>query len=238
MNQFGQSGGGEMTTIAENLAAIRATIPDGVRLLAVSKTFPAAAIRAAYGEGVRDFGESRIQEAIAKQAELADLTDIQWHFIGHLQSNKAKKALTHFDWIHTCDHLNLAQRLDRLAAELGKSAKILLQVKPCPDPDKYGWPLESLGGDLPALAQCQHLNIQGLMTILPLGLTTAEIRQAFQATQATAAQIHNQFSPALTMTELSMGMSGDYPLAVAAGATLIRIGRGIFGDRPPLPPQT
>ncbi|MEA5419817.1 YggS family pyridoxal phosphate-dependent enzyme [Spirulina sp. CCNP1310] len=227
-----------MTTIAENLAAIRATIPDGVRLLAVSKTFPAAAIRAAYGEGVRDFGESRIQEAIAKQADLADLTDIQWHFIGHLQSNKAKKALTHFDWIHTCDHLALAQRLDRLTAQLGKSPKILLQVKPCPDPDKYGWPLESLGADLPALAQCQHLNIQGLMTILPLGLTSEEIRQAFQATQTTAAQIHNQFSPALTMTELSMGMSGDYPLAIAAGATMIRIGRGIFGDRPPFSPKT
>jgi len=237
MNQSGQLGGA-MTTIAENLRAIRATIPDTVRLLAVSKTFPAAAIRAAYGEGVRDFGESRIQEAIAKQAELADLTDIQWHFIGHLQSNKAQKALTHFDWIHTCDHLALAQRLDRLAAPLEKSPRILLQVKPCPDPDKYGWPLESLGEDLPALDQCQHLNIQGLMTILPLSLTSGEIRQAFQATQAAAAQIQGQFSPALKMTELSMGMSGDYPLAVEAGATMIRIGRGIFGDRPPFPPPT
>ncbi len=227
-----------MTTIAKNLAAIRATIPDPVRLLAVSKTFPAAAIRAAYGEGVRDFGESRIQEAIAKQAELTDLTDIQWHFIGHLQSNKAKKALTHFDWIHTCDHLALAQRLDRLAAELGQCPKILLQVKVRPDPDKYGWPLETLWPDLPALTQCHHLNIQGLMTILPLGLTSAETRQAFQETQAAATQIQTQFSPPLTMTELSMGMSGDYPLAVAAGATIIRVGRGIFGDRPPLAPQT
>ncbi|TVQ55600.1 MAG: YggS family pyridoxal phosphate-dependent enzyme [Spirulina sp. DLM2.Bin59] len=227
-----------MTTIAENLATIRATIPDGVRLLAVSKTFPAAAIRAAYHEGVRDFGESRIQEAIAKQAELADLTDIQWHFIGHLQSNKAKKALTHFDWLHTCDHLALAQRLDRLAAELGKSPQILLQVKPCPDPDKYGWPLASLWPDLAALAQCHHLNIQGLMTILPLGLTPAATRQAFQETEAAAAQIREQFSPPLGMTELSMGMSGDYPLAIAAGATMIRIGRGIFGDRPPLPSST
>jgi pyridoxal phosphate enzyme (YggS family) len=224
-----------MTSIASRLAAIGQTLPPGVRLLAVSKTFPVTAIREAYGAGVRDFGESRIQEAIAKQAELHDLPDIRWHLIGHLQSNKAKKAVEQFDWIHTCDSLKLAQRLDRLAAELGKSPNVFLQVKPRPDANKYGWPLADLAADLPQLAQCQHLKIQGLMTILPLGLTTADTLKAFQETRDAAAHIAAAYGPPLAMTELSMGMSGDYPIAIAAGSTMVRIGRGIFGDRPPDP---
>jgi hypothetical protein len=220
-----------MGTIAENLVHIRAQIPDSVRLLAVSKTFPAVAIREAYAAGIRDFGESRIQEAEQKQAELADLTDIQWHFIGHLQSNKAKKAIAQFDWIQTCDSLKLAQRLNRLAEEIEQTPKICLQVKIRPDPDKYGWSPSQLQADLAALDQLTGLNIQGLMTILPLGLTAAETVAAFQDLRELAGAIAAQSWQHLQMQELSMGMSADYPYAIQAGATMVRLGRLIFGDR-------
>ena len=151
--------------------------------------------------------------------------------IGHLQSNKAKKALELFTWIHSCDRLALAQRLDRLAGEMNKSPQICLQIKLLPDPSKHGWEEADLWQDLPALAQCSHLKIQGLMTILPLGLTPEEISHTFTRLKELAARINQQ--GILSIQHLSMGMSQDYPLAVAAGATMIRLGTTIFGDRPP-----
>ncbi|MGB0564867.1 MAG: YggS family pyridoxal phosphate-dependent enzyme [Spirulinaceae cyanobacterium] len=205
-----------------------------MRLVAVSKTFPATAVRQAYATGVRDFGESRVQEAIAKQEELADLTDICWHFIGRLQSNKAKKAIAHFDWIHTCDRLKLAERLDRLAAELGKTPQVCLQVKLLPDPSKQGWTPEELAADLATLDTYRHLKVQGLMTILPQGLTPDEARNAFQDLRDYANQWQQEPWQRLQFQALSMGMSNDYPLAIEAGATMVRLGRIIFGDRPTL----
>lgn len=224
-----------MNAIAKRLADLRSQIPPPVRLVAVSKTFPVAAIRQAYAAGMRDFGESRVQEAIAKQAELADLTDICWHYIGRLQSNKAKKTIAHFDWIHTCNSLKLAQRLDRLAAELGKTPKVCLQVKLRSDPSKQGWTPDALAADLAHLDTCSHLKIQGLMTILPQGLNQAETLSAFNDLKQFAQQWQQQASwQHLQLQELSMGMSNDYPLAIEAGATLLRLGRIIFGDRPTL----
>src|SRR4028118_2258788 len=114
--------------IAERIANIRQQLPAGVRLIAVTKQVPVDAMREAYAAGIRDFGESRIQEAELKQSQLQDLPDITWHLIGHLQSNKARKALEQFHWIHSCDSLNLAQRLNRLAAELSLRPKVCLQV--------------------------------------------------------------------------------------------------------------
>lgn len=220
-----------MNAIAKRLDQLRQQIPPPVRLVAVSKTFPAEAIRQAYQAGIRDFGESRIQEATEKQQALADLTDIRWHFIGRLQSNKVKKAIAQFDWIHTCDRLKLALRLDRLAGELGKVPKLCLQVKLRPDPQKQGWTPEQLAVDLLTLDTCAHLDIQGLMTILPLGLNDGEIQATFQATQALANQLQQQSWQRIRMQELSMGMSNDYPLAIQAGATMVRLGRIIFGER-------
>ncbi|WP_017306924.1 YggS family pyridoxal phosphate-dependent enzyme [Spirulina subsalsa] len=219
------------SAIAQNLARLHQTVPPSVRLIAVSKTFPPAAIREAYATGIRDFGESRIQEAIPKQEALQDLTDIQWHFIGHLQTNKARKALQHFHWIHTCDSLKLAQRLNQIAPELPQSPQILLQVKIRPDPDKYGWTPAQLQTDLEALDHLNALKIQGLMTILPLGLTEAETLKAFEDLQDLRENIGQQTWVNLKMEELSMGMSGDYPLAIQGGATMIRLGRIIFGTR-------
>lgn len=217
--------------IAQQIARIQQTLPATVRLIAVSKYVSVDQIRAAYAAGIRNFGENRVQEAVAKQAELADLTDIHWHLIGHLQTNKAKLAASHFAWIHTLDSLDLAERLDRYAAELPRPLNLLLQVKLLPDVNKSGWTTEQLWSVLPKLDQLQHLHIRGLMTILPLGLTASEQLLAFQQLQHLAQAIAQQPWVRLQMQELSMGMSGDYALAVQAGATMIRLGTLIFGGR-------
>lgn len=219
------------SSIREHITTISASLPASVRLIAVSKTFPTEAIRAAYEAGIRDFGENRIQEAASKQAELQDLPDITWHFIGRLQSNKAKKALELFDWIHSVDNLKLAQRLNELAQQLGVSPQVCLQVKILPDPNKSGWTVPELLVDLAELNQCKNLQIQGLMTIPPLGLNDAEIIDVFNSTGKLATEIRKQNWSHLKMSELSMGMSGDYQLAVQAGATMVRLGTILFGQR-------
>ena len=217
--------------IAEHIAHIRQQLSAGVRLIAVTKQVSVDAMREAYAAGVRDFGENRLQEAEAKIAQLSDLPDLNWHLIGHLQSNKAKKALEQFQWIHSCDSLNLAQRLNRLAAELSLKPKVCLQVKVVPDPNKYGWTVPELLADLSELTQCDALQIRGLMTILPLGLSHQESLAVFERTRELAETIRQQNWSNLQMQELSMGMSNDYLLAVQAGATMVRLGRIIFGDR-------
>ncbi len=224
----------EISRMADRIAAIRATLPPSVRLIAVSKQVPVEAMRAAYEAGIRDFGESRIQEAAQKQTELADLSDVVWHMIGHLQANKAQKAVQLFQWIHSVDELKLAQRLDRVAADLSHKPNICLQVKLLPDPHKFGWTPEALWNDLTSLDQCHHLNICGLMAIAPLGLTPTELTSFFQETGVLADKIRSQNYQNLPIRELSMGMSGDYAIAVDAGSTMIRLGRILFGDRPPV----
>lgn len=216
-------------TIAERIHQIRQQLPAGVRLIAVTKQVPPASIREAYEAGVRDFGENRLQEALPKQEQLRDLADICWHFIGHLQSNKAKKAMAQFQWIHSLDSLKLAQHLDRLAADSPKVPQVCLQVKILPDPDKYGWSVPQLLADLPQLEQLQNLKIRGLMAILPLGLSPDQSLAAFQEARDLAQSISARSR--LSLDQLSMGMSGDYWLAVRAGATMVRLGTLIFGER-------
>lgn len=218
-------------TIASRIATIRQQLPDSVRLIAVTKQVPTDAIREAYDAGIRDFGESKVQETAEKQSQLQDLPGINWHLIGHLQANKAAKALEQFQWIHSLDNLKLATRLDRLAGELSCSPQVCLQVKILPDPDKYGWTIPELLADLPELNRCQHLKIQGLMTIPPLGLDDSQILEFFNTTRELADQIQQQNLPHIQMEQLSMGMSGDYHLAIQAGATMIRLGQTLFGSR-------
>lgn len=218
-------------SIPERIAQIRQQLPPDVRLIAVTKRVSVKAIREAYQAGVRDFGESQVQEAAAKQDELQDLPDITWHLIGHLQGNKAKKALAQFQWIHSCDSLKLAQRLNQLACELSVRPQICLQVKVMPDPQKYGWTIPELLETLPELDQCKALQIQGLMTIPPLGLSSQDTLGVFKRTRKLADEIGQQNWSNLRMQQLSMGMSEDYPLAIQAGATMVRLGRIIFGER-------
>jgi pyridoxal phosphate enzyme (YggS family) len=212
--------------IGDRLNHIRVNIPPQVKLVAVSKYTTTEAIRAAYYAGVRDFAESRVQEAKIKQTELADLTDITWHMIGSLQSNKAKQALSQFDWIHSIDRLSLAEQCDHLISDLGKSPKLLLQVKLAEDPNKSGWSESELLADLPKLAKLQNLNIVGLMTILPLGLDEAKAYAVFSHATELAAKMRSLGWA--NIQELSMGMSADYAIAIKAGATIIRIGSQIF----------
>ena len=222
---------GFFMTIASRIATIRQELPDSVRLIAVTKQVPIDAIREAYDVGIRDFGESKIQETAEKQSQLQDLPDINWHLIGHLQTNKAAKALEQFQWIHSLDNLKLATRLDRLAGELSCSPQVCLQVKILPDPDKYGWSVPELLADLAELNKCQHIKIQGLMTIPPRGLDDSQIREFFNSTRELGDKINQQNWPHISMQQLSMGMSGDYHLAIQAGATMIRLGTTVFGSR-------
>jgi PLP dependent protein len=215
--------------ISQKIASIRQEIPDHVELVAITKQIGTDAMREAYEAGIRNFGENRLGEALAKQEQLQDLTDVTWHFIGHIQKNKAKKIIENFAWIHSVDSLALAQRMNRLAAELNLTPQVFLQVKVLPDPDKYGWKVNDLLQDLEQLNQLENLNIQGLMTILPWGLSSMEMLKAFIQVADLSTIIRQKNYKNLPMTELSMGMSGDYQFAIQAGATKIRLGRTIFG---------
>lgn len=219
--------------ITKRIQELHQTLPPKVRLIAVTKTVSADAIREAYAAGIRDFGENKIQEALAKQEQLQDLPDICWHFLGHLQTNKAKLAVSHFHWIHTCDRMKLAQRLNRLVEELDITPpNLLLQVKPLPDPDKYGWTIPELLEALPTLETYEQLKFKGLMTILPLNQSTEETKVGFEKVRDLAQQINAKNLSNISLDELSMGMSADYQMAIEAGATMIRLGRTIFGERP------
>jgi PLP dependent protein len=220
-----------MSAVAHNIETIRRELPASVTLMAVTKQVSIELIREAYAAGIRDFGESKIQEAQFKQDALADLPDLRWHLIGHLQGNKVRKALQMFDWIHSIDSLKLVHQVDRLAAELQIVPKICLQVKILPDPDKFGWSIPELIADLPEISKCEHIQIGGLMAIPPLGLTLAQTQQYFENTRDLSIQISQHPDWQLPMTELSIGMSGDYRLAVAAGSTIVRLGSIIFGER-------
>jgi pyridoxal phosphate enzyme (YggS family) len=223
--------------IKSNLAKITSQIPNNVRLIAVTKKVSVESMREAYAVGIRDFAENRLQEAIAKQAQLTDLKDICWHFIGHLQTNKAKKAVENFTWIHSVDSIKIAERLNHLAEEaiqqniITFSPKICLQVKILPDPNKYGLEKEELLKKLAIINELKYLKISGLMAILPLGLSEEEILIAFTKVKDLATQINQENLANLQIQELSMGMSGDYLLALKAGATMIRLGTIIFGNR-------
>jgi pyridoxal phosphate enzyme (YggS family) len=212
--------------ISDRIQAIRANIPPQVKLVAVSKYTTAEAIRAAYDAGVRDFGESRVQESKLKLEELADLSDITWHMIGSLQSNKTKQAIAQFDWIHSVDRLSLAEQCDRLIPELGKSPKLLLQVKLADDANKSGWSESELLADLPKLEKLKNLDIVGLMTILPIGLDAVQAYSVFSHVRDLAQKLRSLGWS--NINELSMGMSADYAIAAKAGATMIRVGSQIF----------
>ncbi len=219
------------SSLSRRIRSIQESVPESVRLIAVSKKVSAAAVREAYAAGIRDFGESRIQEAESKIEQLQDLSGISWHFIGHLQSNKAKKALSCFQWLHSVDSLKLAQRLNLLASELGVSPKICLQVKILPDSNKSGWTIQQLLDDLVKLNLCQSLQFEGLMTIPPLGLDSSEVIYVFNRTRELIAEINQRDLLNIKMKQLSMGMSQDYQLAIQSGATMVRLGTILFGER-------
>ena len=217
--------------LVDRLSRFRKTIPASVRVIAVTKQVSVESMRAAYQAGFREFGESRVQEAEVKQAELSDLHDLTWHLIGHLQSNKVQKAISLFDWIQSVDSLKLAQRIDRLAAESNRTPSLCLQVKLTDDPNKSGWTVSDLLQDLPQLDQLTNVKISGLMVIPPFGLGADAVLALFKEAHSLMQKIGQQGFSQIHLEQLSMGMSNDYLLAIEAGATMIRPGRVLFGDR-------
>jgi pyridoxal phosphate enzyme (YggS family) len=212
--------------------------PTDVEIVAVTKTVPVERIRAAHAAGFRSFGENRVQERAAKQVELDAAASYlageapRWHLVGPLQSNKARRAIELFDVIETVDSLDLAQRLDRLASEIrpGNPHAILLQVNVDEDAAKSGFQPVDLERDLPAILDLPALGVAGLMTVGRLVEVAEEARPTFVALRELAERLRARNER--IGSALSMGMSGDYAVAVEEGATLVRIGRAIFGARP------
>jgi pyridoxal phosphate enzyme (YggS family) len=205
-----------------------------VRLLAVTKTHPADAVRFAARRGLAAVGENRVQEAAAKRAELAvEVPTLRWELIGHLQSNKTGPAAATFDCIQSVDSEKLVRRLDASAGELGKTLAVLLQVNAGRDPAKFGAEPEDAPRLLETALACPHLRVEGLMTIAQLGATEVETadhaRRTFDNLRVMRDDFRTRFGVALP--ELSMGMSGDLEIAIAAGSTCLRVGTALFGER-------
>ena len=239
-----------MTALAENLERLEKAISlacreagrgrGEVELMAVSKTYPAATIAEAAGLGMRLFGENRVQEFASKATDAAGLRsacgkeDLRMHLIGHLQSNKAARAVELFDGIDSVDSLRLAERLNEAAGKLGKRLPVLIEVKLSPEETKAGLKPESdeAARLLERLPDLEHLDTQGLMTIAPWGVAEDVTRACFRSLREWRERWAAAY-PKLSLDVLSMGMSGDFALAIAEGATRVRIGTALFGKRAP-----
>jgi pyridoxal phosphate enzyme (YggS family) len=226
--------------IAGNLAAIRQRIaaaasavgrdPASVRLLAVSKTFGADHVRAAYAAGQRDFGENKVQEALQKIEATAELP-IRWHLIGHLQSNKAKKAGPAFAAIHSVDSIDLVRRLDAAAQERGARPDLYVQVDLADETTKFGAPEADVAGIARAASACRAAVLRGLMLLPPWFDDPEQARPYFRRLRVMRDRlIEGGIDPA-HLSDLSMGMSHDFEVAIQEGATVVRVGTAIFGKR-------
>ncbi len=257
-----------MDTIAARIADVQARIaaaarrsgraPDAVRLVGVTKTHPAEVVAAALAAGLHEFGENRVQEAEQKIAQLAQVrSELTWHLIGHLQSNKAKRAAAQFDLIHSVDSLNLAAALDRHITDtrrqedkqirgdtplvaLSPCLPVLLQVNVSGEASKEGFDLagwedqparlEAFLGAVEQLLALPQLAVRGLMTIAPWGTDPEAARPTFRSARRLRDELARRF-PAASWADLSMGMTDDFEVAIEEGATIVRVGRAIFGQR-------
>jgi pyridoxal phosphate enzyme (YggS family) len=208
--------------------------PEDVTLVAVSKTHPAALVREAAAAGLRDFGENRLQEAEGKIAELKDVPGLRWHLIGHLQPNKARRAARLFDLIHSVDSAALVARLERLCAEDGRDVlDVLVQVDLAGEETKSGATEEELSAVFEALSGCVRVRCRGLMTLPPFFEDAERVRPYFRRLRELRDEwgARGAFGGVVGAAELSMGMSHDFEVAVEEGATLVRVGTSVFGER-------
>jgi PLP dependent protein len=229
-------------SIADRLSSVRARIddaarragrdPSSVRLVAVSKTFPVDAVREAFAAGQRDFGENRVQEALEKIGACSDL-DIRWHLLGHLQTNKARKAAPAFAMIQSVDSVDLLQKLDGAAAESGRSPELLIQVDLAGEKTKYGAPPDQVPAILEVAERSRAARVVGLMTLPPIPDVPEDARPWFRQLRELREQWLATGVPSETLREVSMGMSADFEMAVEEGATIVRVGTAIFGSRHP-----
>ena len=204
--------------------------PEDVRLIAVSKTHPIDAVRAAAEAGQIDFGENKVQEALQKIAQNAD-TRLRWHLIGHLQSNKARKAAAAVGAIHAIDGVDLLKRVDQAASEAGRIVDVLIQVDLALEDTKHGAPVDAVPAIVKAAEGCTAARLTGLMLLPPLAENPEEARPWFARLRALRDELVEGGSPADRLRELSMGMSHDFEVAIAEGATMVRVGTAIFGER-------
>lgn len=224
--------GGNVSRIQKRIAAAAQTAgrsPDKVTLVAVTKTRSVAEIRAAYLAGVRHFGENRVEEAEDK-LPLIELEDLVWHLVGHLQSRKARRAVGLFDRIDSVDSVRLARRLDGLAAEQGIVLPVLIEVNVSGEESKYGLHLAdraALDDAVAEMVSLPHLNMDGLMTVAFIAEDADAVRPVFAGLRELRDELRVRF-PQCAWRHLSMGMSGDFEIAVQEGATMVRIGRAIF----------
>lgn len=233
----------QLTMTAEqlggNIARVRSVIaeaarragrsPEEITLVAVTKTHPVELVQVAYNLGVTDFGENRVQEALPK-IEAFHPRDVRWHMIGHLQSNKAKKAASAFYCVQSVDSLHLAQALNRHAGERGIRMPVLLQVNVSGEASKEGVALAEAPAVARQIIALPHLQVEGLMTIAPLVEDPEEVRPVFRELRLLRERLREEL-PASDWQHLSMGMTDDYRVAIEEGATIVRIGRAIFGER-------
>lgn len=225
-----------------NLAAVRARIeaacrragrePAGVRLLPVSKTRPADSLRLAYAAGCRMLGENKVQEAHGKWQALQDLDDVQWSVIGHLQTNKAKLVARFASEFQALDSLRLAEALERRLQAEGRSLDVFVQVNTSGEASKYGLAPEQAADFIRALADFPALRLRGLMTLALFSRDAERVRPCFVRLRQLRERLRQDLRAGLALDELSMGMSGDYEIAVEEGATVVRVGQAIFGARP------
>lgn len=222
-----------VSTIPERLAAVRERIaaaceragrsPSEVTLVAVSKGFPAQAVREAAAAGVMDFGENRVQEAQVKLPALGDLSPRpRWHMVGHLQTNKVKTAIALFDIIQSVGSIHLAEEIGRRAPP-GMRVPVFLEVNVAGEPSKYGFRPDELRSQAAAAQRLAGLEVRGLMTVAPLTEDPEQVRPVFHRLHELASE--------LGLSELSMGMTDDFEVALEEGSTLVRVGRAIFGER-------
>ena len=201
--------------------------PAGVRLVAVTKTVTADVARALVELGVTDIGENRVQEAAAKQEQLAGL-DVRWHMIGHLQTNKAKDAVRMFDLIHSVDSERLAEALDRKALAMDKTVRVLVQINTSGEESKYGVAAAVAIDEVRRIADYPTVRVEGLMTMAPFADNAEDVRPVFVRLRRIAGEIRTLGMPSAEMKHLSMGMTQDFEVAVEEGATLVRIGTALF----------
>ena len=219
-------------SIAENITQIKAQLPEGVSLVAVSKYHPVKQLQEAYAAGQRIFGESHAQELVVKAPLMPD--DVQWHFIGHLQRNKVRQIMPIVSLIHSVDSIRLLSTIDKEAARIGRSVDVLLQLHVAQEEAKSGFAVEELmqlaeNGEFQPF---KHVRYRGLMAMATFTTDTALIASEFARVASTyATLLEKQIFPGADFNQLSMGMSNDWHIAVEHGATLVRIGTQIFGPR-------
>ena len=224
-------------SIAENLARVQERVQqaanrsgrsiDDITLVAVSKTWPVETIEEAVQTGLQVFGENKVQEILEKVPALPD--HLHWHLIGHLQSNKIRKVLPLCEMIHSVDSLKLAQGIDRIAAELNLSPRVLIQVNVASDDAKFGFPVSEIRKCVGELNELENIRIEGLMTVPPFDPDPEQVRSHFTSLRKLRDQlVESTGSP---LPHLSMGMSHDFEVAIEEGATLVRVGSSIFGNR-------